>query len=310
MRAARRIEQGQYETAVSVAGGDEFRRLAATFNAMQSNIAAREADITYQAYHDPLTQLPNRALVMRGLESLVSGVARAASTALMLIELRNLRDINASLGHQVGDDVLREAARRLQQNVAAVDTLARLGETQFLVIAPGCSAERALLYAEQLAAVIRTGFHLAGVSLDLRVACGVCLFPSHGRSANELLQRAQVALDDADEVRTRVAMYRLGQDEEHRRRLALITDLRAAIDENAPDARLPAEGDDGGPLGVESRGAGALAASAARRGVAGGVRAAGREYRRLAAPHQLGAGARPCASSASGAARGSSWSWR
>ncbi|HET9330421.1 MAG TPA: EAL domain-containing protein [Steroidobacteraceae bacterium] len=232
MRAARRIEQGQYETAVSVAGGDEFRRLAATFNAMQSNIAAREADITYQAYHDPLTQLPNRALVMRGLESLVSGVAREASTALVLIELRNLRDINASLGHRVGDDVLREAARRLQQNVAAIDTLARLGETQFLVIAPGCSAERALLYAEQLAAVIRTGFHLAGVSLDLRVACGVCLFPSHGRSANELLQRAQVALDDADEVRTRIAMYRLGQDEEHRRRLALITDLRAAIDEN------------------------------------------------------------------------------
>jgi EAL domain-containing protein (putative c-di-GMP-specific phosphodiesterase class I) len=114
--------------------------------------------------------------------------------------------------------------------VAAADTLARLGETQFLVIAAGCSSERALLYAEQLAAVIRTGFHLAGVSLDVRVACGVCLFPAHGRSANELLQRAQVALDDADEVRARVAMYRLGQDEEHRRRLTLVTDLRAAID--------------------------------------------------------------------------------
>jgi HAMP domain-containing protein len=127
MRAARRIEQGQYETAVHVSGGNEFKRLAATFNAMQSNIAAREADITHQAYHDPLTQLPNRALVVRGLEGLVNGVGREASAALVLIELRNLRDINASLGHQVGDDVLREAARRLQQNVAAADTLARLG---------------------------------------------------------------------------------------------------------------------------------------------------------------------------------------
>ena len=232
MRAARRIEQGQYETAVQVSGGNEFQRLAATFNAMQSNIAAREADITHQAYHDPLTQLPNRALVARGLEALVSGVGRQESAALVLIELRNLRDINASLGHQVGDEVLREAARRLQQNVAAADTLARLGETQFLVIAPGCSSERALLYAEQLGAVIRTGFHLAGVSLDVRLACGVCLFPAHGRSAKELLQRAQVALDDADEARARVAMYRLGQDEEHRRRLTLVTDLRAAIDED------------------------------------------------------------------------------
>ena len=232
MRAARRIEQGQYETAVSVSGGDEFRRLAATFNAMQNNIAAREADITYQAYHDPLTQLPNRALATRGLENLVSGTERQSSAALVLIELRNLRDINASLGHQVGDEVLREAARRLKHNVAADDTVARLGETQLLVIAPGCSAERSLLYAEQLIAVVRSGFHLAGVSLDVRLACGVCLYPAHGRTADELLQRAQVALEDADESRARVAMYRTGQDEQHRRRLTLITDLLTAIDQN------------------------------------------------------------------------------
>ena len=236
--AARRIERGQYETTVDVAGGEEFRSLAATFNAMQSNIAAREADITYHAYHDPLTALPNRAGAVRTLESLVRGVAsevgaaRDAGAALLLIELRNLRDINASLGLQVGDDVLREAARRLQQNAATTDTVARLGETQFLVIAPGCSAERAPLYAGQLAAVIRGGFHLAGVSLDLRLACGVCLFPAHGESADELLQRAQVALEDAEETRTRVALYRPGQDQEHRRRLALVTDLRRAIDQD------------------------------------------------------------------------------
>src|SRR5215469_2063086 len=132
--AARRIERGQYETAVDVAGGEEFRSLAATFNAMQSNIAAREADITYHAYHDPLTALPNRTLVKRILESLVAGGAGEATAALMLIELRKLRDINGSLGHRVGDDVLLEVARRLQQNVARTDTVGRLGETQFLVI--------------------------------------------------------------------------------------------------------------------------------------------------------------------------------
>jgi diguanylate cyclase (GGDEF)-like protein len=235
--AARRIERGQYGTAVDVAGGEEFRSLAATFNAMQSNIAAREADITYHAYHDPLTALPNRAGAVRTLENLIHGAApepgaARESTALVLIELRNLRDINASLGLQVGDEVLREAARRLQQNVAATDTVARLGETQFLMVAPGCTAERAALYAGQLAAVIRGGFHLAGVSLDLRLACGVCLFPAHGESADELLQRAQVALEDADETRTRVALYRPGQDQEHRRRLALVTDLRRAIDQD------------------------------------------------------------------------------
>jgi diguanylate cyclase (GGDEF)-like protein len=232
VRAAQRIERGQYGIAVDVAGGEEFRSLASTFNAMQSNIAAREADITYHAYHDPLTALPNRAFAKRTLEGLIGNGARDPGVALLLIELRNLADINASLGLQVGDEVLREAARRLQQNIAASETVARLGETQFLVIAPGCTAERAPLYAGQLVAVIRGGFHLAGVSLDVRLACGVCLFPLHGESADELLQRVQVALEDADEARTRVALYRPGQDQEHRRRLALVTDLRRAIDQD------------------------------------------------------------------------------
>ena len=230
VRAAQRIQRGEYQTAVSVAGGNEFRSLAATFNAMQSTIAAREADISFQAYHDPLTALPNRAQSKRALERLLGSPEPPASAALMLIELRNLRDINGSLGHRVGDDVLREAARRLRQSVGSDDTVARLGETQFLVIAPGCSAERAALYAEQLCAVIRTGFHLEGVSLDVRLACGICLYPAHAATADELLQRVQVALEDADESRARTAVYRPGQDEQHRRRLALVTGLRHAID--------------------------------------------------------------------------------
>ena len=232
VRAARRIEQGQYQTAVEVGGGEEFRALASTFNTMQQHIAAREADITYQAQHDPLTRLPNRVRVQRELEALADA-GSGGSAALLLIELRNLHDIIASLGYQVGDEVLCEAARRLQQAVAGSEMVARVGEMELLVIARVAGAERALLYAEQLVAVVRSGFHVAGVSLDLRVACGVCLSPAHGRGADELLQRARVALEEADESHARVALYRAGQEGEHRRRLSLITDLRAAIDADA-----------------------------------------------------------------------------
>ena len=228
--AARRIQQGHYGTAVEVSGGDEFRSLAATFNAMQRNIAEREADITHHVYHDSLTGMPNRAMAERQLEELVTAVVHPTWFALILIDLRNVHDINASLGHHVGDEVLQEASRRLRQNAYAADTVARLGETQFLIIARDCRPERAPLYADQLAGVVRTGFHLSGVSLDLHVACGVCLFPEHGDSAATLLRRAQIALEDATESRTRAAIYRVGSDEQHRRRLTLITDLRGAID--------------------------------------------------------------------------------
>jgi diguanylate cyclase (GGDEF)-like protein len=231
--AARRIQQGHYETAVQVSGGDEFRSLAATFNAMQRNIAEREADITHHVYHDSLTRLPNRIMAERQLEELVTAAGRPTFFALILIDLRNVHDINASLGHHVGDEVLQEAARRLRQNAHTADIVARLGETQFLIIARDCRSERAPLYADQLAGVVRTGFHLSGISLDLHVACGVCVYPDHGDTAATLLRRAQMALEDSTDARTRAAVYRSGSDEEHRRRLTLITDLRGAIDRDA-----------------------------------------------------------------------------
>jgi diguanylate cyclase len=231
--AARRIQQGHYGTAVQVSGGDEFRSLAATFNAMQRNIAEREADITHHVYHDSLTGLPNRIMAERQLEELVTAVVRPAYFALVLIDLRNVHDINASLGHHVGDEVLQEAARRLRQNAHAADTVARLGEAQFLIIARDCRPERAPLYADQLTGVVRTGFHLSGTSLDLHVACGVCVYPDHGDTAATLLRRAQMALEDSTDARTRASIYRSGSDEEHRRRLTLITDLRGAIDRDA-----------------------------------------------------------------------------
>ena len=228
--AARRIQEGHYETAVQVSGGDEFRSLAATFNAMQRNIAEREADITHHVYHDSLTRLPNRVMAERQLEELVSAAGRPTFFALILIDLRNVHDINASLGHHMGDEVLQEAARRLRQNAHAADTVARLGEAQFLIIARDCRSERAPLYADQLTGVVRTGFHLSGISLDLHVACGVCVYPDHGDTAATLLRRAQIALEDSTDAPTRASVYRSGSDEEHRRRLTLITDLRGAID--------------------------------------------------------------------------------
>jgi diguanylate cyclase (GGDEF)-like protein len=238
VEAAHRIQEGRYEVSVETSGGNEFRSLAAAFNAMQRTIAEREADITHRVYHDSVTGLPNRAFAEQRLEELIRSARPGVGSALILIDARNVREINGSLGHHVGDDVMREAARRLRQNAGATDVVVRVAESQFLVIAQNCSVEggaiaRAVLYADQLAGVVRSGFHLAGTSLDLNVAASVCVHPDHGDTADELLRRVQIALEDADDARGRIATYRPGSDEVHRRRLTLITDLRTAIAEDS-----------------------------------------------------------------------------
>ncbi|HEY4342233.1 MAG TPA: EAL domain-containing protein [Steroidobacteraceae bacterium] len=227
--AARRIQSGTYDRAVDVRGGDEFRSLAATFNAMQQGIAQREARISHDAQHDALTGLPNRAFVERHLDELLN-LTPPSCVALILLEVANLGEISASLGHHVGDEALRETARRLSQNCGEHDVTARLGSAQFLVVARGCTATRANLLAEQLIGSLRAGFSLLAVSLDLHVNAGISCAPDHGNAAEDLLRHVYTALEDADDARGRIASYRPGREEDLRRRLALAGDLPGSIE--------------------------------------------------------------------------------
>jgi diguanylate cyclase (GGDEF)-like protein len=227
--AARRIEEGRYDAPVAVRGAKDFRKLAATFNAMQTGIKEREARITHLAYHDALTGLPNRAY---GENHIEEWLQQDSSTplALVLIDVRNLPEINATLGHHVGDEALSEVGRRLRQNVSHGDLVARLSAHQFLVATRPCSLQRAPFIAEQLTGTIRAGFHVANISLDMDAIAGVAAFPDHSDNSRELLRCAQLALHDAGEARTRVSIYVTGRDAQHRRRLMLLTELRAALE--------------------------------------------------------------------------------
>ena len=229
VRAARRIEDGRYDRPVEPRGAKDFRRLASTFNTMQQGIAEREARISQLAYHAALTGLPNRAAAEKYIDQRIRDDATTAF-ALILIDLCNLPEINASLGHHVGDDALSEAARRLQQNVGPTDLVARLSAQQFVVVAGPCSLQRAPFIAEQLIGIIAADFAVADVGLELHPIAGISAFSDHGQSARELMRCAQMALHDAQDARTPVAIYGIGRDEQHRRRLALVTELRRALE--------------------------------------------------------------------------------
>ncbi|HTV50032.1 MAG TPA: EAL domain-containing protein [Steroidobacteraceae bacterium] len=230
-QALGRVAAGKYDAAVPEPGDSDLAALTSTVTDVQRAVAAREGRISFEATHDALTGLPNRSRAERELDELLNE-SSSPHCALIVVELRNVREINASLGHSVGDEALREAARRLRQNAGPADVVARLGPNQFLVLARDCTVERAPLLAEQLVGTLRSGFHLPTVSLELHVTAGVCTAPEHGTSSRDLLRRAQIALEDAEELRGRIALYTPGRDEELRSRLALVADLRRAIEEN------------------------------------------------------------------------------
>jgi diguanylate cyclase (GGDEF)-like protein len=184
------------------------------------------------AYQDPLTGLPNRAFAEDHIDTLLS-TATGEPFALVIVEVRNVREINAALGHHVGDEALREVARRLRQNIDPSDMIARLTASQFLIVLHSCSADRAALLARQLVGVIHAGLHLPDVSLDVQVQAGFSQHPDHGVASRELMRRAQIALEDALSARNLVSPYRVGRDEEQRRRLQLAAGLRQAIETDA-----------------------------------------------------------------------------
>jgi diguanylate cyclase (GGDEF)-like protein len=231
--AARRIEGGQYREPIAVSGSEEFRRLAGTLNAMQERVAEREAHIRHQAYHDELTGLPNRAQAESELARMLVEASGKAQVTVMVIHLSNLRELNASLGHRIGDEVLVATARRLTIACQSGEHVGRLGASRYvMLLSRRHKSEDATRLAANVIDILREPLTLGQVDVELQVAAGLCTSPEQGGAADEMIRRAEIALHDAEESRERIGLFRIGSDEEHRRRLEIMTDLRRAIDSN------------------------------------------------------------------------------
>jgi diguanylate cyclase (GGDEF)-like protein len=231
--AARRIEGGQYREPIVVSGSEEFRRLAGTLNAMQERVAEREAKIRHQAYHDELTGLPNRTLAEAELARMLVAAGDKARVTVMVIHLGNLRELNASLGHRIGDEVLVATARRLTIACQPGEHVARLGASRYvMLLSRRHSSEDAPRLAATVLDMIREPLTLGQVDVELQVTAGLCTSPEQGGAADEMIRRAEIALHDAQESRERIGRFRVGSDDEHRRRLEIMTDLRRAIESN------------------------------------------------------------------------------
>jgi diguanylate cyclase (GGDEF)-like protein len=187
-------------------------------------------DVRHQALHDRLTDLPNRPMIEdRANACLAAFDGRPVS--LLFIDLDRFKNVNDTLGHGAGDELIRMVAHRLREVMRGSDTLARLGGDEFVVLLPDASADIAHRVADRIAEVLRAPFMLAGRQVYISCSIGIASAPDDGDTYEELLGRADAAMYDAKaRGRNTIAVHHDDGSDGRDERLALETALHHAIE--------------------------------------------------------------------------------
>lgn len=181
-----------------------------------SDITARKADeehMLHQAHYDALTDLPNRVLLFDRLQQALAQARRDKThLALMYIDFDKFKPINDTLGHAVGDRLLQMAAVRMQGCVREVDTVARMGGDEFVVLLTVIeNVQDARIVAEKIRLALNRAFEIFGQNLYISTSTGIAIFPEHGATENELIGNADIAMYQAKQSgRDNVQLYRHG----------------------------------------------------------------------------------------------------
>ncbi|MEU7035301.1 EAL domain-containing protein [Streptomyces sp. NPDC046237] len=231
-------------------GRGDWLNVESTVNRHQGGLIFNSRDVTervrlqaqlqHNAEHDPLTDLPNRALFTRRVRNALAGRRSSdPGTAVLFIDLDGFKAVNDRLGHQAGDELLVQAARRLQDSVRAGDTAARLGGDEFaaLILGDGSRDRSAREYqvqeiADRLRLTLSQPYQVEGGN-EVRVAASIGVaFAEPGISAGDLLRNADLAMYRAKAAgKDRVEMYAPQMQAEIVRRTELATRLRTALDD-------------------------------------------------------------------------------
>jgi len=190
-----------------------------------------EETVWHQAYHDALTGLPNRWLLVDRLTQAIAYARReGARVALLFLDLDRFKLVNETLGHTVGDELLRLVADRLLEGLREGDTLARPGGDEFAVVLAGLEApERAAEVAEDLVRRLDAPLRVQGRDFHLAATVGVALFPEHGHDPETLLKNAEAAMYAAKQEGGGVRWYERHMDTAVEDRLTLENELRRAL---------------------------------------------------------------------------------
>jgi diguanylate cyclase (GGDEF)-like protein len=195
------------------------------------DMKSRVGEMEHQAFHDPLTGLPNRALFRDRVEQAIRQAKRVGgSVAVMVMDLDRFKEVNDTFGHQSGDLLLKDVATSLTAPLRESDTVARLGGDEFAILAPAVAGPMgALAIADRAISDLEHPHNVAGVEVDVGASIGVALYPHHGDNVEDLLRCADIALYVSKD-RGGPSLYAVEHDHHSADRLALGAQLRRAIE--------------------------------------------------------------------------------
>jgi diguanylate cyclase (GGDEF)-like protein len=199
-----------------------------------SDKKALEEQLEHQAHHDALTDLPNRVLLLDRLEHALARASRERlEVALFFLDLDRFKSINDSLGHEMGDLLLKETAKRLRAALRASDTVARLGGDEFTIVIQDLGTDvlaELTQVARKIQEAIEVPFHLRDHEINVTASLGAALYPRDGLSRDDLLRNADSAMYHAKaHGRNNFRFYSRELNEAARERFRLEGHLRHAI---------------------------------------------------------------------------------
>ena len=231
--AVDQVAKGDYEQFIDVSDKSEIGRISNRFNEMISFIREAKDKIQYQALHDPLTGLPNRAFLReRLMRQIEEARASEQQVAVMFLDLDRFKYINDTLGHSVGDSCLKEVTARLETCLRKKDLLARVGGDEFVALLPGFKHFDEIQHIpQQILKVFEAPFLSECYELYLTTSIGIAIFPDDGEDLETLIKNADMAMYRAKEYgRNNYQLHTAAMNNAAAERMTIETNLRKALE--------------------------------------------------------------------------------
>ncbi len=189
-------------------------------------------ELEYLSLYDSVTALPNRSLFHDRLSRDISDAKyKGNNVGILLIDIDSFKDINDTMGHDRGDDLLNKIARRFESEIKTHETLARLGGDEFIVVLPEHDQTASVARAEQFIQGLKNAFEIEHNSIVISASIGVAVYPQHGTTISTLLSHADFSMYQAKNSNVNICIYDSDNDHLAQGHLAMVADVRKALDE-------------------------------------------------------------------------------